>query len=94
MAFISCLLVVLVCSSYAFAQTEQVRLKLKDGSYMDVDEASETPQGVWYRKGSLSHLLPKEKVKKIERTTTAPDTCSRRQFSQPTTTITSKPLRS
>ena len=37
---------------------------------MDVDEAFETPQGIWYRKGSLSHLLPKDKVKKIERTTT------------------------
>ena len=66
--FVACLFVVL-CSAYAFAQTEQVRLKLKDGSTMDVDEASESPQGVWYRKGSLSHLLPKEKVKKIERTT-------------------------
>ena len=63
----TCLLVVL-CASYAFAQ-EQIRIKLANGSYMDVDEASETPQGVWYRKGSLSNLLPKEKVKKIERTT-------------------------
>lgn len=67
-----CLLVVLVCSSSALAQTEQVRIKLKDGSYVEVDEASETPQGVWYRKGSLSQFLPKEKVKKIERTTPAP----------------------
>ncbi len=64
-----CLVVVLACSTSALAQTEQVRLKLKDGSYMDVDEASETAQGVWYRKGSLSQFLPKEKVKKIERTT-------------------------
>ena len=62
----------LVCSSSAFGQTEQVRLKLKDGSSMDVDEATETPQGIWYRKGSLSHLLAKEKVKKIERTTIDP----------------------
>lgn len=59
----------LVCSSHVFSQTEQVRLKLADGSYMDVDEASETAQGVWYRKGNLSHLLSKEKVKKIERVT-------------------------
>lgn len=66
------LLIVLICSSTAFAQTEQVRIQLKDGSYMEVDEASESPQGVWYRKGSLSHLLPKEKVKKIERTTISP----------------------
>src|SRR5689334_4478229 len=63
------LLLVLVCSSSAFAQTEQVRLKLADGSYLTVDDAWESSQGVWYRQGGLSHLLAKEKVKKIERTT-------------------------
>ena len=68
---LACLLVVLGSSSYAFAQ-EQVRIKLVNGSYVEVDEASETPQGVWYRKGNMSNLLPKEKVKKIERTTPAP----------------------
>jgi hypothetical protein len=36
---------------------------------MVVDDAWESPQGVWYRKGGLSHLLAKEKVKKIERNT-------------------------
>ena len=65
-------LVVLVCASSAFAQTEQVRLKLADGSYLTVDDAWESPQGVWYRKGGLSHLLAKEKVKKIERTSATP----------------------
>jgi Zn-finger nucleic acid-binding protein len=64
-----CLLVLLVCSSQAISQTAQVRLKLTDGSYLTVDEAWESPQGVWYRQGGLSHLLAKEKVKKIERTT-------------------------
>jgi hypothetical protein len=59
------LLLLSACSGYAFSQT-QIRLKLADGSYMDVDEASETPQGIWYRKGNLSHLLSKDKVKKIE----------------------------
>jgi len=68
--FVACLLVA-VCSSLAFSQT-QVRLKLADGSYMEVDEASETSQGIWYRKGTLSNLLPKEKVKKIERITPEP----------------------
>lgn len=48
------------------AQT-QVRLKLADGSYMSVDDAWESPQGVWYRRGGLNNILPKEKVKKIER---------------------------
>jgi Zn-finger nucleic acid-binding protein len=65
-------LLVLVCSSAAFAQTEQVRLKLADGSYMTVDDAWESSQGVWYRQGGLSHLLAREKVKKIERTTPEP----------------------
>src|ERR1041385_1863699 len=61
------LLIVLVCATAAIAQTTQVRLKLADGSYMTVDDAWESPQGVWYRQGGLSHLLAKEKVKKIER---------------------------
>lgn len=60
------ILVVLICVSPAFAQT-QVRLKLADGSYMTVDDAWESPQGVWYRRGGLSNVLPKDRVKKIER---------------------------
>lgn len=68
--FVAILFVVL-CSSYAFTQ-EQIRIKLANGSYLEVDEASESPQGVWYRKGNLSNLLPKEKVKKIERATPPP----------------------
>ena len=68
---VTCLFIVLVCAS-ALAQTTEVKLKLADGSYMTVDDAWESPQGVWYRKGGLSHLLAKEKVKKIERNTTEP----------------------
>src|SRR5215213_11522340 len=59
------------CSGDALSQSEQVRLKLADGSYLAVDDAWETPQGVWYRQGGLSHVLAKEKVKKIERESTA-----------------------
>ena len=66
------ILCLIVCASYVSAQTEQIRLKLADGSYMTVDDAWESPQGVWYRRGGLSHLLAKEKVKKIERTTPEP----------------------
>jgi Zn-finger nucleic acid-binding protein len=69
---LACLLLMLVCSSEALSQTEKVKLKLADGSYVVVDDAWETPQGVWYRQGGLSHLLAKEKVKKIERESTAP----------------------
>ena len=59
-------LILVVCVSSAFAQA-QVRLKLADGSYMAVDDAWESPQGIWYRRGGISNVLPKEKVKKIER---------------------------
>jgi hypothetical protein len=55
----------LITATSAFAQT-QVRLKLADGSYMTVDDAWESPQGVWYRRGGMNNVLPKDKVKKIE----------------------------
>lgn len=44
-----------------------VRLKLADGSSLDVDEASESEQGIWYRRGAISHLISKERVKAILR---------------------------
>lgn len=59
-------LILLICFTSASAQT-QVRLKLADGSYMTVDDAWESPQGVWYRRGGLNNVLPKDRVKKIER---------------------------
>ena len=65
-------LIVFLCFGHARSQTEEMKLKLADGSYMTVDDAWESPQGVWYRRGGLSHLLPKEKVKKIERSTPGP----------------------
>ena len=64
---LACLLVS-VCSTVAFSQAE-IKIRLADGSSLTVDEATETPQGVWYRKGNINQLLPKEKVKKIERIT-------------------------
>jgi len=59
-------LVFILGSSSVAAQT-QVRLKLADGSYLSVDDAWESPQGVWYRRNGLNNVLPKDKVKKIER---------------------------
>src|SRR5215218_9467780 len=75
-ALLICLMIVLVCAEQTLSQTEQVRLKLADGSYLTVDDAWESPQGVWYRRGRLSHLLAKEKVKMIERGTSAPATAA------------------
>src|SRR5215813_9978049 len=74
-----------VRSPQVFAQTKQstnpapeappksdlIRLKLADGSYIVVDEAWETPQGFWYRRGGMSHVLPKDRVKAIERSSPA-----------------------
>ena len=63
-----------VCSYHGFAQVrEEVRLKLTNGSSLVVDEATETPQGIWYRQGNISNFLAKEKVKKIERTKIEPE---------------------
>lgn len=65
-------LILSICVNSAFAQT-QVRLKLADGTYMTVDDAWESPQGVWYRRGGLNNVLPKDKVKKIERIEPRPE---------------------
>ncbi len=53
-------------------KAEPVRLKLNDGSFMVVDEAWESPQGIWYRQGSMSHLATKDRVKSIQRGEPAP----------------------
>jgi Zn-finger nucleic acid-binding protein len=76
--FLICLSVLLSCGE-VISQTsseqqkpELVRLKLTDGTYLTVDEAWETSQGIWYRQGSLSHLAPGDRVKAIERGDPAP----------------------
>lgn len=46
-----------------------VRLKLADGSYLVVDDAWESPQGFWYKQGSMTQLLPRDRVKAIQRGT-------------------------
>jgi len=47
----------------------QIRLKLKDGSRIVVDDAWESEQGFWYRQGGLTHLLGRDRAVGIERTT-------------------------
>lgn len=44
-----------------------VRLLLADGSHLDVDEAWESQQGIWYKKNGVSYLGTSEQVKAIER---------------------------
>jgi hypothetical protein len=51
--------------------SQQVRLKLADGSCIDADEAWETEQGIWYRRGGMSHLIAKDRVKVVDRGSTS-----------------------
>ena len=53
-------------------KTEQIRLKLTDGTFLIVDDAWETAQGTWYRQGGISHLAPRERVKGVERSAQTP----------------------
>ncbi len=44
------------------------QLRLMDGTAVEVDEAWEDAQGIWYRRGGVTHLIDRSRVKKIERT--------------------------
>jgi hypothetical protein len=44
-----------------------VRLVLADDTHLDVDEAWESAQGIWYKKNGVSYLSTRERVKSIER---------------------------
>ncbi len=46
-----------------------VRLKLSDGTFMQVDDAWETEHGVWYKHGGITQLASRDRVKGIERGT-------------------------
>ncbi len=45
----------------------QVRLKFVDGTLLSVDEAWESQQGIWYRQSGITRLVPRDRLKKIER---------------------------
>ncbi|HZI18791.1 MAG TPA: lytic transglycosylase domain-containing protein [Pyrinomonadaceae bacterium] len=62
---LSLFLLFLLLPNAASAQAE--RLHLSDGSTMEVELAWEDAQGVWYRRGGLTQLVPRSRVKKIER---------------------------
>src|SRR6266487_1312326 len=49
----------------------QTRLKLTDGTFIVVDDAWETAQGIWYKQSGISHLASRDRVKAIERGTEA-----------------------
>jgi len=58
-------------SAPASENSSETRLRLVDGSSIGVDEAWESEQGIWYRLGGMSHLIAKDRVKRIERGSTA-----------------------
>jgi Zn-finger nucleic acid-binding protein len=43
-------------------------LKLVVGSNISADEVWESEQGIWYRRGGMNHLIVRERVKTIDRT--------------------------
>src|SRR5438445_13365145 len=45
----------------------QTKLRLTNGTFIVVDDAWETAQGIWYKQGGMSHLAPRDRVKAIER---------------------------
>ncbi|HEX8853464.1 MAG TPA: hypothetical protein VF754_08255, partial [Pyrinomonadaceae bacterium] len=53
----------LACSAVTFAD----HLRLVDGKTIEVDEAWEDAQGVWYRRGGVTHLVERSRVRAIER---------------------------
>lgn len=55
--------VLLSCTAVARADF----LRLADGSTIEVDEAWEDAQGFWYRRGGVTHLVERSRVRGIER---------------------------
>jgi Zn-finger nucleic acid-binding protein len=61
-SFITLSVVILLSlSAPAFAD----QLKLADGTTMEVDEAWEDSQGVWYRRGGVTNLVEKSRVREV-----------------------------
>jgi hypothetical protein len=50
------------------------RLLLVDGTTLEVDEAWEETEGVWYRRGGVTNLIARARVRKIERGERAKET--------------------
>jgi len=59
--------VALVLLVFPVVMAQQARLKLTDGSTVVVDEVSESEQGIWYRQGGMNHLITRDRVKTIDR---------------------------
>jgi Zn-finger nucleic acid-binding protein len=49
------------------AEAQSVWIYLVGGAKMEVDEASEDAQGVWYKRGNISTFIERERVERVER---------------------------
>ncbi len=49
-----------------------VLLRLVDGSSIRVDDAWESEQGIWYRQSGMSHLIGRDRIKAIDRSSGSP----------------------
>jgi Zn-finger nucleic acid-binding protein len=57
------LLALIFLSLAPLARADQLRLS--DGTTMEVDEAWEDAQGVWYRRGGVTYLVERSRVKEV-----------------------------
>jgi soluble lytic murein transglycosylase-like protein len=72
------MLFVLSVPSNAFAD----RLLLVDGTTLEVDEAWDDAEGVWYRRGGMTNFVARARVKTIERKGDAKDAGKTRQVAK------------
>ena len=54
-------------ASDSSSSPSQVQLKLNDGSLKTVEDAWESEQGIWYKQSGVTYLVPRDRVKAIER---------------------------
>jgi hypothetical protein len=54
-------------SGAGVAVQQPITIYLKDGASFEVDEATESGDGVWYKRGSLSIFIARERIDRVER---------------------------
>ncbi|HEY0079313.1 MAG TPA: lytic transglycosylase domain-containing protein [Pyrinomonadaceae bacterium] len=63
--------VAVVCLGFLLLSFEKVaqadEIRLTNGMVIEADETWEDAQGVWYRRGGITHLLERERVRGVER---------------------------
>ncbi|HEX8474742.1 MAG TPA: lytic transglycosylase domain-containing protein [Pyrinomonadaceae bacterium] len=65
LVFHAALLSIILTAFSSIAMADHLRLT--DGTSIEVDEAWEDTQGIWYRRGGVTHLLDRARVRAIER---------------------------